>query len=224
MDSVLDVGCGDGTFCRFVARDGRRVVGLDIDASAFPADAAGAGYVVASAEDLPFADGTFGVVAMTMVLHHVHAERALAEAARVLAPGGVLLILGYGRYGGWRDAPYEVRDLLTHRLVSRGMRSWDPPTAKAEPSGTWSQARTTARDALPGSSYRLVMARASYAGARMRRDGLRLELEVEAQGIVELSHQVGGNPAHHCAQPFDGHGSDLFGFRLGVDSKPRLVG
>ncbi|OIQ79182.1 ubiquinone/menaquinone biosynthesis C-methyltransferase UbiE [mine drainage metagenome] len=154
VDRVLDVGCGDGTFCRFVARDGRRVVGVDIDASAFPADSAGVRYGLASAEDLPFAAGTFGVVTMTMVLHHVQAERALAEAARVVAPGGVLLVLGYGRYGGWRDAPHEVRDLLTHRLVSHGMRPWDPPSAKAEPSDTWSQARATARDALPGSSYR----------------------------------------------------------------------
>ena len=153
-DRVLDVGCGDGTFCRFVARDDRRVVGVDIDASALPADSAGVQYVIASAEELPFADGTFGAVTMTMVLHHVQAERALAEAARVIAPGGALLILGYGRYGGWRDAPHEVRDLLTHRLVSCGMRAWDPPTAKAEPSGTWSQVRATARGALPGSSYR----------------------------------------------------------------------
>ena len=153
-DRVLDVGCGDGTFCRFVTRDERRVVGVDIDASALPAESAGVQYVIASAEALPFADGTFGAVTMTMVLHHVEAEHALAEAARVLAPGGVLLILGYGRYGGWRDAPHEVRDVLTHRLVSRRMRAWDPPTARAEPSGTWSQARATARDALPGSRYR----------------------------------------------------------------------
>ena len=157
-DRVLDVGCGDGTFCRFVSRDGRQVVGLDVDPSVLPADSAGVQYVNASAESLPFDDGTFGAVTMTMVLHHVEAERALAEAARVLAPGGVLLVLGYGRYGGWRDAPHEARDLLAHRMASRRMRVWDPPTDKAEPSGTWAQARAAARDALPGSTYhRLAM-------------------------------------------------------------------
>ncbi len=154
VDSVLDVGCGDGTLRRAVGSVGRRVVGVDLDASVLPVDSSGVGYVVASAEDLPFADRTFGVVTMTMVLHHLEAERALAEAARVLVPGSVLLVLGYGRYGGWRDAPYEVRDVVTHRLVSRRMRLWDPPTAKAAPSGTWSEARATARDALPGCSYR----------------------------------------------------------------------
>lgn len=153
-DRVLDVGCGDGTFCRFVARSDRNVVGIDIDASALPAESPGVRYVLASAEALPFADGDFGAVTMTMVLHHVQAQRALAEAARVLAPGGSLLVLGYGNYGGWRDAPHEVRDLLTHRLVSRGKRAWDPPTARAEPAGTWSQARADALNALPGSNYR----------------------------------------------------------------------
>lgn len=150
---VLDVGCGDGTFCHFVAVDDRQVVGADVDASVVPPGSAGVRYVLASAEDLPFADGSFAAVTMTMVLHHVRARRALEEAARVLDPGGVLLILGYARYGGWRDAPHEVRDVLTHRLVSRRMRVWDPPTAKAEPSGTWSQVRALAHDVLPGSTY-----------------------------------------------------------------------
>lgn len=158
-DRVLDVGCGDGTFCRFVSRADRSVVGVDIDASVLPTDSPGVKYVLASAEALPFADGEFGAVTMAMVLHHVHAERALAEASRVLAPGGVLLVLGYGNYGGWRDAPHVVCGMLTHLVVSRGKRAWEPPTARAEPAGTWSQARADALDALPGSNYRRLAMR-----------------------------------------------------------------
>lgn len=153
-DRVLDVGCGDGTFCRFVAADGRQVVGVDVDAAVVPPGSSRVRYALASAEDLPFADGSFGAVTMTMVLHHVRAERALDEAARVLEPGGVLLILGYARYGGWRDVPHEARDVLTHQLISRRMHAWDPPTVRAEPSGTWSQVRALAHDVLPGSTYR----------------------------------------------------------------------
>ncbi len=151
---VRDVGCGEGSFCRYIARADRQVVGLDVDAAALPAASSGVGYVLGSAEALPFGDGTFDAVTMTMVLHHVDAGRALAEAGRVLAPGGVLLVLGYGRYGGWRDAPHELRDLLTHRLVARGKVPWEPATAKAEPGRTWAEARADALDALPGSSYR----------------------------------------------------------------------
>ncbi|MCL3860912.1 class I SAM-dependent methyltransferase [Actinotalea sp. K2] len=152
--SVLDIGCGDGTFGRFVAREDRRVIDLDVDASTVPAASRLQHPVLATAEALPFADAAFDAVTMTMVLHHVEAERALGEAARVLAPGGVLLALGYGRSEGWRDGLHEVRDLVTHRLVSRRMQAWDPPTTKAEPSGTWSDARASARAALPGCDYR----------------------------------------------------------------------
>lgn len=151
--SVLDVGCGDGTFCRFVSQENRVVVGVDSDPLVLPSSTAGARYLLATAEALPVADESFPAVTMTMVLHHVEAERALAEAARVLAPGGVLLVLGYGRYGGWRDMPHEVRDLATHKVVSRRMHAWDPPTVKADPPVTWSEARTMAATALPGSTY-----------------------------------------------------------------------
>jgi len=91
---------------------------------------------------------------MTMVLHHVHAERAIAEAGRVLTPGGVLLILGFGRYGGLRDAPHELRDVVTHRVVSRRMRAWDPPSVRADPRDTWADSRAMVRNALPGCTYR----------------------------------------------------------------------
>jgi ubiquinone/menaquinone biosynthesis C-methylase UbiE len=151
---LLDVGCGDGTFCRFVASDQRVVVGVDSDSSVFPTSTTNVRYVLGSAVALPFADESFTAVTMTMVLHHVEPELALAEAARVLTPGGVLLTLGYGRYGGWRDLPHEVRDLVTHKVMSRKMQPWDPPTVKADPSTTWAEAHATANAVLPGSTYR----------------------------------------------------------------------
>jgi SAM-dependent methyltransferase len=151
---VLDVGCGEGTFCRFMTRDGREVVGLDPDSSVLPARDEGVRYVVGSAEDLPFEDASFDAVTMTMVLHHVDAARALAEAGRVLAPGGVLLVLGYGRYAGARDLLPELRDVVAHRVLGRGKQPWEPPTAKADPSQTWGEARALLAEELPGSTWR----------------------------------------------------------------------
>jgi SAM-dependent methyltransferase len=150
---LLDVGCGDGTFCRFVAREERIVVGVDSDASVLPRSTKSVRYLVGSAVDLPFADGSFAAITMTMVMHHVQPDRALAEAARVLAPGGILLALGYGRFGGWRDLPHEVRDVVTHQVVSRRMQHWDPPTIKADPPSTWAATRATAASSLLGSTY-----------------------------------------------------------------------
>ena len=165
---VLDIGCGDGTFCRFVAHEGRLAVGLDAAASGLSlipavgvesrttaADAAGGvGFVVGDMHRLCFADNTFDAVTAVMVLHHGDTTAAVHEAVRVLAPGGVLLVLGYGAFGGWRDLPYEVRDVVTHRLASRSTRAWNPATAVADPARTWAAERRLLADLLPGCSYR----------------------------------------------------------------------
>ena len=48
---------------------------------------------VASAEDLPFQDGYFGVVIIKHVVEHLpHPEKAITELGRVLAPGGILIL------------------------------------------------------------------------------------------------------------------------------------
>ncbi|MDO9455379.1 class I SAM-dependent methyltransferase [Nocardioides sp.] len=150
---VLDVGCGEGTFCRFIAAEARTVVGVDPDASVLPPPTGGVRYVRGSAESLPFVDAAFDALTMTMVLHHVEPGRGLAEAARVLAPGGRLLVLGFGRRGGRQDLLHELRDAVTHRVVSRRMQPWDPPTVKSFTVGTWAEVRESASRALPGCTY-----------------------------------------------------------------------
>jgi ubiquinone/menaquinone biosynthesis C-methylase UbiE len=150
----LDVGCGEGTLCRYVAATGRAVTGVDVDAGVLPANGSRTRYLAASAEALPFEDAAFDAVTMVMVLHHTEAERALAEVTRVLAPGGLLQVLGAGRFGGWRDVRHEPRDLLTHQVMTRRTTSWEPPTARTDPPATWAEARATVRAALPGCTYR----------------------------------------------------------------------
>jgi SAM-dependent methyltransferase len=149
---LLDIGCGDGTFCRFAAAPSRLVVGLDLDARLMAADD-GVRYVVGSAESLGFADATFDAVTLSMVVHHVDPALALPEAARVLRPGGLLQVLGIGRFGGARDIPHEVRDAVSHRLLARRLRHWEPDTVKQDPGETWAEALATARRLLPGCSW-----------------------------------------------------------------------
>jgi SAM-dependent methyltransferase len=48
---------------------------------------------VASAENLPFADGYFGIIIIKHVVEHLpHPEKAIAELGRVMAPDGVLIL------------------------------------------------------------------------------------------------------------------------------------
>jgi SAM-dependent methyltransferase len=97
-DDVLEVGPGPGTTTDLLRSHTRRLTALEADAAAAAAlreRLGGTGVCVVHGDGaaMPFADGSFsGVVAFTM-LHHVPTaalqDRLLAEARRVLRPGGV---------------------------------------------------------------------------------------------------------------------------------------
>ena len=94
---VLDVGCGEGQVARHLAGLGCSVVGLDpIATQVEVAQQRGGGptYCRARADALPCGDATFDCVLVCLALEHVDAfETALQEVARVLEPGGRLVLL-----------------------------------------------------------------------------------------------------------------------------------
>jgi 2-polyprenyl-6-hydroxyphenyl methylase/3-demethylubiquinone-9 3-methyltransferase len=89
--ALLDVGCGGGLLAPHVA--GYRHVGVDVSASALDIAAEhGVEPVQADAADLPFPDDSFDVVVAGEIFEHVEDLGAVvAEAARVLRPGGTLV-------------------------------------------------------------------------------------------------------------------------------------
>lgn len=103
---ILEIGAGGGAMAAQLLRRGQgaaggsglRLVATDYDQAMAVAAAAalapfgtGAAAARADAAALPFADGSFDWVLSFAMLHHVVAwERALAEAVRVLRPGGQL--------------------------------------------------------------------------------------------------------------------------------------
>jgi SAM-dependent methyltransferase len=93
---VLDVGCGDGSATRPLAARARALTGVEPSPPALAAavaarSPAGERYVAGTAEALPVPAGAVDVVLFLNSLHHVDdLGAALAEAARVLRPGGIL--------------------------------------------------------------------------------------------------------------------------------------
>jgi SAM-dependent methyltransferase len=93
---TLDVGCGEGRVARDLTELGHRVVGVDASpamvAAASEADAGGE-YLVADAAKLPFPDGHADLVVAFMSLMDVDdMPSAVGELARVLEPGGKLVL------------------------------------------------------------------------------------------------------------------------------------
>jgi SAM-dependent methyltransferase len=92
----LDLGCGTGLYLDTLARTGRTVVGLDFSADQLHlAQHRWTHLVRADAALLPFADGAFAAVATLWISTDVDDfAPVLAEAARVLTPGGLLAFFG----------------------------------------------------------------------------------------------------------------------------------
>ena len=90
---VLDIGCGAGNMAHHLAHYGR-VTGVDPNPKPLRvAQARGLDVREGSADALPFADASFGLVALLDTVEHVPNEAGVfAECLRVLRPGGHLLI------------------------------------------------------------------------------------------------------------------------------------
>lgn len=142
--SVLEIGVGLGTDHVQFARAGAQVHGVDLTERGIALvrrrlelEGLASDLHVADAEQLPFADASFDYVYSWGVLHHTpDTRRAVAEAIRVLRPGGRICVMLYSRhawvsYGLWlRHGPLSRRpfrsisDVLHHHMESIGTKGY----------------------------------------------------------------------------------------------------
>ncbi len=105
-DSVLDVGCSYGTFCRYIRKTfGCRVTGIDLDAGAIEkaADQDLIDYRVSELDALDLPPQSLSVVTFFETLeHHRDPVGALNKAHKLLRPGGICVVEVPNYNGFWR--------------------------------------------------------------------------------------------------------------------------
>jgi SAM-dependent methyltransferase len=107
---VIDVGCGEGRFCRLLAERGARTTGIEptttLLAKARERDSSGT-YVQAGAESLPVADSSFDLAILYLTLIDIAQFReAIAEIARVLRPGGSVILANLQSFATTRPSAW----------------------------------------------------------------------------------------------------------------------
>ncbi|HEY0263887.1 MAG TPA: class I SAM-dependent methyltransferase [Granulicella sp.] len=149
---ALDVGCGEGRFCRMMQEAGVPIVGIDpteaLIAEARRLDPKG-DYRIGRAEQLDFPDSSFDLAVCYLTLIDMpDLAAAIAEMTRVLAPGGRLLIANLtglntastAPNGGWlREPNGERRFCIDHYMDERAswaewhgirIRNWHRPLSR----------------------------------------------------------------------------------------------
>lgn len=129
---VLDAACGEGYGAALLAASAKAVIGVDIEAAVVVDAAARYGgnanlsFEAASVTRLPLADESVDVVVSFETIEHLEAcdqPRMLAEFARVLTPGGILILSSPNR-AEYSDArhyanPFHHHELDRDELVQR---------------------------------------------------------------------------------------------------------
>jgi 2-polyprenyl-3-methyl-5-hydroxy-6-metoxy-1,4-benzoquinol methylase len=147
--AALDVGTGDGSYALAAASGGAIVTGVDADPAMLRAASLRAAdrrvrlmLTAGRAEALPFADESFDVVLAVTVLCFVEdVTTALGEMARVLRPGGRVVVGELGRYNLWA-ASRRVRGWLGARTW-RAARFWTGAALERQIAGAGLQITAT---------------------------------------------------------------------------------
>lgn len=122
---VLDICCGTGRQCCWMALKGGPVFGLDVNfklmryaSSRYP----GPLFICADASHLPFRESSFKGMTISFALHEKSPDirpLILAEAKRVLAPGGRIILVDFEKPWNKKSRRASVYAMLIERVAGR---------------------------------------------------------------------------------------------------------
>lgn len=119
---ALDVGCGDGVIARALASRGAEVLGIDISPRMIDLARSRTDRSLAveyrqadvMTDDLP--DGEFDVVVAVSMVHHLPLDVIVPRLARLVAPGGTLLLQDVVTRRGFAQLPVNVAAMIVARV------------------------------------------------------------------------------------------------------------
>jgi SAM-dependent methyltransferase len=171
--SALDIGCGTGVLLEKLMSRFGRVTGVDADRGMVEATGRRlAGNPRATVHLSTFAefastaeDGSFDLITMVAVLHHLDLRETLPGIPRLLAPGGRLLVVGLARLESPADVAIDLASAVLNPLVGlikhprpvpepSGVAQDGPVMPMKEASTTVADVVRAGRAALPGCSVR----------------------------------------------------------------------
>ncbi len=165
--TIADLGAGEGSFALLLAQRARRVIAVDASARMIDVGReearrngiANVDFRLGDIEDVPIGAGEVDLVFFSQSLHHaLHPERALAEAARILAPGGRVVILDLARHRF-----EEARELYADEWL--GFSESDLETMLARADFTQIETTLVDKEAEPP-HFQTLLAVAEKAGKR----------------------------------------------------------
>ena len=130
---IADLGAGEGTFSQLLARRSKKVIAVDNSEKmveygrelARKHGVKNLEYRKGDLEEVPIKDATVDLAFFSQALHHAqHPERAVAEASRILKPGGRIVVLDLLRHS-YEEARELYADLwlgFTEVEVTRFLR------------------------------------------------------------------------------------------------------
>ena len=162
--TILDVGCGDGSFALFLDDGTKRIVGIDsanhcIEKARSVENVGSVEFICCSFKD--FTQNTsFDAVVFIASIHHMDMTKALQKAKSLMAPCGKLLIVGLAKPSTIIDWALEVARVLPSKILSafHHMQTSEElsfPTAYDYP--TMKEIRSIVKKELPGAKIHYAL-------------------------------------------------------------------
>ncbi|WP_062210517.1 class I SAM-dependent methyltransferase [Demequina oxidasica] len=152
--TAIDVGCGEGMFARELASRHLAVTAIDEDGPtlerALAQDTTGIDYLEGDFLTHDLTLEGYDVVSAIAVLHHVDIAVGLERLKALVAPGGVVLVVGASK-GTMKTMPKEIGASFADKAQRLWRGWWDHGTPSAwPPPHTFDEVRDAAVEILPG--------------------------------------------------------------------------